>query len=60
MFVGFKAAEKGFFRVLGNRLRADEESRCLTSGQCVKMVKEGHAVYPAVLYTEYEKVVKCI
>ncbi len=51
-----QSAESGFFKILGDRLRADPQSRCLNSSQCVKFAKGGHAVYPAVQLRNYKSI----
>ena len=43
-----QSAESGFLKGLGDKLRADPESLCNVTSQCVDLVKQGKAVYTNV------------
>jgi len=45
-----QSAESGFYKDLGDRLRADPESRCVKTKECVEMTKAGNTVYASVYY----------
>lgn len=48
IFLDLQTAESGFLKFLGDKLRSYSQSRCITTKDCIELVKTGSHVYTSV------------